>query len=414
MGARMIKIMNKNKKMFVGVFSAMLIIVIFSYAAMCLYSYSVISNYQDKMYPNVFVAEYDISNIKNKDIKKRVKEIKNNVDNKEISFLVNEKEYKYYFKDLGVSLDEDKLIDKVFNYSNNLGFFDKMNKILESERIVFAYEFNYNNTKLKSFLEGLKKKVDCDVTKGKLVMNNKRQLSYQNGQNGFLLDVDANIKLIQDNLYRLLKGETLTLNGKVEKPQYDRLSTIDTKVSSFSTKFDYKVSRGRNIETAANYLDGVIINSNETFSFYKYAGPYNKKGYVYYDGVVGNGVCQVASTIYNTELLAGMKTIERYSHANQMMYVEGGLDATVSAKKSGNRLDFKFKNVYNYPIYISAYVNKGTLTIEFWSNSKALEGKTYKTKSVKIGFKGYNTYLITYKNGKQTNKEFIATTWYPK
>ena len=28
--------------------------------------------------------------------------------------------------------------------------------------------------------------------------------------------------------------------------------------------------------------------------------------------------------------------------------------------------------------------------------------------------KGYSTYLLTYENGKQTNKEFIANTWYPK
>ena len=79
-----------------------------------------------------------------------------------------------------------------------------------------------------------------------------------------------------------------------------------------------------------------------------------------------------------------------------------------------NRLDFKFKNTLSYPIYISAYTKGGTLTIEFWSNDKALNGKTYKTQSQKIGYKGYKTYLLTYKGGKQISKDYIDTTWYPK
>ena len=150
------------------------------------------------------------------------------------------------------------------------------------------------------------------------------------------------------------------------------------------------------------------------FSFYKFAGPYTKKGYIYYDGVIGNGVCQVATTIYNVELLAGLKTVERYSHAYKMVYVDGGLDATVASTNKASKVDFKFKNTYKYPIYISAFTNKGKLTIEFWSNDKAKNGNEYKTKSVKIAPKGYKTYLVTYKNGKQVSEDFIATTWYPK
>lgn len=32
---------------------------------------------------------------------------------------------------------------------------------------------------------------------------------------------------------------------------------------------------------ALSHIDGVVIEPGEVFSFYKYAGPYNRKGYVF-------------------------------------------------------------------------------------------------------------------------------------
>ena len=74
-------------------------------------------------------------------------------------------------------------------------------------------------------------------------------------------------------------------------------------------------------------------------------------------------------------------------------------------------MDFQFRNTYKYPIYIKAYAVGGTAHVEFWSNSKAKEGKTYSTESVKIGHRGYTTYLTTYQDGKFLKKDKFATTW---
>ena len=75
----------------------------------------------------------------------------------------------------------------------------------------------------------------------------------------------------------------------------------------------------------------------------------------------------------------------------------------------------QFKNTYKYPIYIRAYSNGGTATVEFWSNANAKGGKSYATESVQIGARGYRTYLHTYdQNGVEIDKSEIATTWYPE
>ena len=81
---------------------------------------------------------------------------------------------------------------------------------------------------------------------------------------------------------------------------------------------------------------------------------------------------------------------------------------------NGAVIDYKFKNTYDYPIYISAYTNDGKVTVEFWSNSRAKDGKTYKTESVKIGYNAYRAYLLVFKDGKQIDKKFVNNTYYPK
>lgn len=131
--------------------------------------------------------------------------------------------------------------------------------------------------------------------------------------------------------------------------------------------------------------------------------------------VIGNGVCQVATTIYNTAFTAGVKIVDRNQHEAKSTYVDGGLDATVASGIYGeSKVDFKFKNTLAYPIYVSAYSKNKKIIVDFWSNDKATGGKTYKTESVKIGYKGYKTYLHVYKNGKEIDKHLIATSWYSK
>ena len=105
--------------------------------------------------------------------------------------------------------------------------------------------------------------------------------------------------------------------------------------------------------------------------------------------------------------------MKRYPHAKKSLYVAGGLDATVASYSSGWYVDMKFKNTYNYPIYISAYAIGGEAHVDFWSNSNAKEGKTYQTESVKVSALGYKSYLHVFdSNGQEIEKRFLANSWY--
>ena len=194
----------------------------------------------------------------------------------------------------------------------------------------------------------------------------------------------------------------------------EKYLTIDTMTSTFSTDYDTWVTlRAQNLRTGINYINGAIVEPGEVFSFYRYAGPYNKNGYVFYYEYVGNGVCQVATTVYDTALLGGLEIVTRSPHKKKSVYVAGGLDATVASGNDGSwNTDMQFRNTYDYPIYIKAYDSYGTITVEFWSNHDAKKGKTYSTESVWLGGRGYRTYLHTYKDGAEIGRDVITTTWY--
>ena len=406
---------KRSKNILIKICIIVLSIVIILYAAVSIYSYTIISDYDNKIYPNVYVNDYDISNVSRDEVVNKVNVIAQAINEEVITFTVNSKEYKISLKDLGVTLNKDALSNKILTYNNNMNSFDKLKSIMSKKKTVFNYELTYSKDTIVKYLNDLKKEVDTKGIKGKLVMDKDRNLSYKKSTSAFSLNVNESTKKIEDDLEKIISTGKATLVGEYKALGEDKLlSTIDTKVSSFSTSYNTKVSRAKNIAAAAGYLDGIILKPGQVFSFYKYAGPYNKKGYVYYDSILANGVCQVVSTVYNTTLLGGLKVVERYSHERKMTYVPGGLDATTASKANGAVIDYKFKNTYDYPIYISAYTRNGKVTVEFWSNSRAKDGKTYKTESVKIGYNAYKAYLLVFKDGKQIDKKFVNNTYYPK
>jgi len=409
------KLDSKNKKKILLVLTIVLIVFLFVYIFLVSYSLTLTNNYKEKMYPNVYINNYNISNIKIEQLKSKIDRIEKNIQSKKIIFTTGKKDYEYSLLDLGITIDKDKMLKEIKKYHKSLSYSEKISKIFSEHKKVFSYKLNYNEEHLKKLITELKPKVDIEGKNGNLFMDSNRNLVYQEAVASYSLDVDKTyqelIKFIKNNF----KGNKFSLVGDInDYKESELLKTIDTKVSTYSTEYNRFISRGRNLETALNYLDGTIINSGEVFSYFKVAGPYHKRGYVQYGKMVGNGTCQIATTIYNTTLLAGVEIVERHKHQAPMTYVPGGQDATVVSSGNANLLDFKFKNTYKYPIYISAFYGNGVATIEFWSNSNAKEGKEYKVESVSLGNRTYQTYLHTYQNGVEIAKKPIAKTYYPK
>ena len=406
----MMKWIKKNKRSFV-----IIVILIFLIIFLCLVGYNLylVKKFDNQVYNNTYVDRFDLTNYDFSHAENKINICSEYLLSKKVTFKINGNSYTYTLKDLGFGVDSKKTIEQIEKYQDKLSFSDRLLIINKGIKKKFNVYYSVDEDKLSEFFAGVKVSVDKTAMDGHF--DTSDGVKYVEGTDGFSFSIPMSIEIVKDYFLNPVGGNiSIDLVGdKVPANNNDSYASIDTMTSSFVTKFDtWVTARATNLRVALSYINGAIIEPGEVFSYYKYAGPYNKAGYVFYYEFVGNGVCQIATTTYNAALLGGLEIVKRYPHAKKSVYVAGGLDATVASYSSGWNVDMQWKNTYKYPIYIKAYAVGGEAHVEFWSNSNAKEGKTYTTESVWLGGRGYKTYLHTFKDGVEINKSLIATTWY--
>ena len=373
-----------------------------------------VNTYKNKTFSNTYLGDYDISNLKYNKLDEKVKSLSNDYLNTKVILIYGDNKIETTYSKLGVKVDPQKVYKDIINTQNKMNYFEKIKYTFKAGKKKYLFESSFDEKFLSDYVNEIKNNYDRQKSEERFEVDEWRNVKYVEGKSALSLDLDKTKEKLSKELNKKeIKNEIELVYSEEKVENHESYKSIDTKVSSFTTEFNPYISRATNLRTGLGYIDGAIIEPGEVFSFYKYAGPYNKRGYVFYYEFVGNGVCQIATTTYNAALLGGLEIVERYQHAEMVPYVKGGLDATVASYASGWYVDMKFKNTYKYPIYISAYATGGVAHVDFWSNSNAKEGKTYQTESVKVSSLGYKSYLHVYdSNGQEIEKRFLANSWY--
>ncbi len=389
---------------------------IFFYVVIVVYNVALIKQYKNIVLPNSYLEGYAIGDYRYTSLDDFIEFINGVENKKKVKVRVNGREIEYSYSDIGLHLDTDSIIKEIEDSQNHLSYVKRISLINSRGKKVYSFKYKVDEEESKKFLEKVKNETHQDKQDGHF-QDDGYNVSYIKGTDSFDLDINRSMESLKNTFKDGVKENVkVELIGNSEKANSnDSYATIDTKVSTFTTYFNqYEYARAQNLYTALSYINGAVIEPGEVFSYYKYAGPFNKAGYVFYYEFVGNGVCQIATTTYNAALLGGLEIVKRYPHAAKSVYVAGGLDATVASYSSGWYVDMAFKNTYDYPIYVRAYHNGGSATVELWSNHDAKRGYTYETESVQIGYRGYQSYLHVFKDGQEQERRFIATTWYIK
>jgi vancomycin resistance protein YoaR len=186
------------------------------------------------------------------------------------------------------------------------------------------------------------------------------------------LDVAATVAALQEGFMADDELPLVTRTVDAETTLND-LADIDVSkvLATFETKYrTYKKGRSRNVELAADKLNGLLMRPLQTISFNERVGPrtvdagFQQAPEIVGDELtvgIGGGTCQVSTTLYGAALFGGMKIVERKSHSRPSSYTKLGLDATVAYP----RVDLKVMNPFNFPIVVHAFVPKpGTLKVE--------------------------------------------------
>ncbi|RJP34929.1 MAG: hypothetical protein C4527_01280 [Candidatus Omnitrophota bacterium] len=129
--------------------------------------------------------------------------------------------------------------------------------------------------------------------------------------------------------------------------------------------------RIQNIRIAVRHISGAILRPNEKFSYNQTVGKREySRGFLPAPAIVheslkpviGGGICQVSSTLFNAVLLSDLKVLERHRHYTPVNYLPLGMDATIS----WGAKDFRFLNSSKGRIQIIGSVSDFGVTFEIY------------------------------------------------
>ncbi len=179
-------------------------------------------------------------------------------------------------------------------------------------------------------------------------------------RNGYEVNIEASMR----SIFAAGPGQKVPLVYKVIRPMYTTkdLEEVNDQLGYFHTWGYGSAGRWQNIKLACKSCNNTIIWPGKVFSFNEVVGPRTpERGYEIAPIIggmdTGGGVCQVATTVFNAALKAGLPILERHPHSRPVPYVPPGKDATVSY----NYADLRFKNDRPYPIILKAGVDRGKI-----------------------------------------------------
>ncbi len=225
--------------------------------------------------------------------------------------------------------------------------------------------------------------------------------------NSYLADKGA-LPLDSQLEFRLNKTSLPQQMPLDEAIQVGLVTTIGTFTTNF-TNIAGTENRNHNIKLAAESLGNHIIEGNGgTWSFNSILGDTNEEaGYwtagsivdgEYVDSV-GGGVCQVATTIFNAVMEAGLDVLQRHNHSLYISSYPAGRDAAVDYPTG---MDLRWKNSLKSDVLLLMSYTDTSLTATIlsvdngysvsYSTGEWEEGKKYITTFQKDDSLGDNAY----------------------
>lgn len=155
-------------------------------------------------------------------------------------------------------------------------------------------------------------------------------------------------------------GETLQLPMEYIKPEVltEDLYFQDV-LGSYTSGHSDRPSIVHNLDLVCQFLDGIVIQPGEVFSYNDAVGERTvERGFYYGESFTGfersrsagGGVCQASSVLHVAVLEADLEVVERVCHGMVVGYTPLGQDAAVSWPGP----DFRFRNNTDFPIRIDA------------------------------------------------------------
>lgn len=237
-----------------------------------------------------------------------------------------------------------------------------------------------NQDSLTNWVAGIARTINRAPHEARLNWNggNLTVIPGYESRDGYTVDVPNAVKALNDAARtdkRTLALPVITVKSKVDTANLKQLG-IKELVATGQTSYSGSIpERTKNVRLAASRLNGVVVPPGAIFSFNHELGPVTTEaGYemgfaiIGPDTVpdVGGGVCQIATTLFQSVFWGGYEVLDRYPHPYAIERYEQppsgrrGLDASVS-----DYLDFTWKNNSPYYVLIQSRDNQAAQTVSF-------------------------------------------------
>lgn len=341
--------------------------------------------YKDRTYPEIYFLRHNISFYTHSELEQFLDDIP--LETYSLEFKYQDTVWKTTAKNLGISLDKHKILQKAFISNREINIFTFLPRILFRQ---FKYElinpsFTWQNDQQGLFFDQIKLNVNkppiepiFQFTPEKGPDKKGRVTAFKTGTDGQMVNEVMLQSIIETNLLRALTQQhnnVISINVPIQilSPQQkdiqaNRLGIVESLGKGESYFTDSISSRVYNISLAAEKLNGSLIAPGETFSFNQTIGTVSalfgyQKAYAIIKGKTvlddGGGICQTTTALYRSVLNSGLPVTERHAHAYRVgFYEQGGflpgLDATVYPPSP----DFKFLNNTNNWILVQTIFDK--------------------------------------------------------
>lgn len=180
-------------------------------------------------------------------------------------------------------------------------------------------------------------------------------------------------------------------------------------LARYSTSYNTaNEGRSHNLELAAGYINGYVLNPGESFLFNNVVGERApERGFVkatgytteYTDENYGVGICQTSTTLFNAAFLAGLTIDERWSgrYVSQYYDTDGNQCCGNDSVVSWGGYDLKFTNNSDYPMRIEMTFSDGELTASIYGTDT---GARYEMQLSETAQSSYGTIYYPAKEGK--------------
>jgi len=244
----------------------------------------------------------------------------------------------------------------------------------------FRYDASLDEARVGAWIAAVAAALDRPAKNATYVVAPGGTLTVVPGQDGTKVDQEALARAVLAELVRPAPGGARAIAAPVatETPVFTtadatRYVGAMVPISQFTTYYPPSATRFANISTGANQFDNLVIAPGESFSFWDRLGPVTvERGYKYAgaiinnrsdEHVIGGGLCQVSTTLFNAVARAGYQVDERHSHGYYIDRYPIGLDAAVFEPG----VDFRWTNDTPYPVLITSSGGDTSVGFQLWS-----------------------------------------------